>query len=264
MSSFGLPECVRVTIGNELEMDYFIGSPETTPKEEEKYYVEKVLRLPEISQCLTVPEFELDVSDLPAKKNNFITFGSFNQLSKINNEVISLWSDILLSVKNSKLFLKSQELSNKKILEDLKEKFKKFQINHDRLILEGKSKSRKEVLEKYKRIDISLDPFPFQGNTSTCESIWMGVPVLTLKGNRYLFHFGESINSNLNMKEWIADNKENYLEKAIKFSSDLENLSKIRMRLREEALISPVFDANRFSKHFSKLLWKIWDDFIKR
>ena len=247
-----------------LEMDYFIGSPETTPKEEEKYYVEKVLRLPEISQCLTVPEFELDVSDLPAKKNNFITFGSFNQLSKINNEVISLWSDILLSVKNSKLFLKSQELSNKKILEDLKEKFKKFQINHDRLILEGKSKSRKEVLETYRRVDISLDPFPFQGNTSTCESIWMGVPVLTLKGNRYLFHFGESINSNLNMKEWIADNKENYLEKAIKFSSDLENLSKIRMRLREEALISPVFDSNRFSKHFGKLLWKIWDDFIKR
>ncbi len=246
------------------EIDYFIGSPHITPKEEEKYYVEKVLRLPEISQCLTIPEFQLEVSDLPAKKNNFITFGSFNQFSKINDEVISLWSKILLSIKNSKLFLKTQELSNKKFSEEVLNRFKKFNINRDHLILEGKSKTRKEVLETYRQIDISLDPFPFQGNTSTCESIWMGVPVLTLKGDRHLFHFGESINSNLNMKNWIADNENDYLTKAVKFSSDLDRLSNIRMGLRKEALLSPVFDSSRFSKNFGEMLWSMWSNFTKK
>ena len=246
------------------EIDYFIGSPHLTPKQEEKYYVEKILRLPEISQCLTMPKFELKVLDLPAKKNNFITFGSINQFAKINDEVISLWSKILLSINNSKLLLKTRELSNKDIFECVLNKFKKFNISYDRLILEGKSKTRKEVLETYGRVDISLDPFPFQGNTSTCESVWMGVPVLTLKGDRYLFHFGESINSNLNMKDWIADNKDDYLKKAIYFSSDLDNLSKIRTNLRQQAMRSSVFDSSRFAKHFSKMLSDVWDNFIKK
>jgi len=246
------------------EIDYFIGSPHLTPKQEEKYYVEKILRLPEISQCLTMPKFELKVLDLPAKKNNFITFGSFNQFAKINDEVISLWSKILLSINNSKLLLKTRELSNKDIFEGVLNKFKKFNISYDRLILEGKSKTRKEVLETYGRVDISLDPFPFQGNTSTCESVWMGVPVLTLKGDRYLFHFGESINSNLNMKDWIADNKDDYLKKAIYFSSDLDNLSKIRTSLRQQAISSSVFNSSRFAKHFSKMLWDMWNNFIKK
>ena len=247
------------------EIDYFIGSPHITPKEEEKYYIEKVLRLPEISQCLTVPQFKLEIRELPAKKNNFITFGCFNQFAKINNdEVISLWSKILSSVKNSKLFLKTQELSNNKFSDEILNRFKKFSINADRLVLEGKSKTRKEVLEKYNHIDISLDPFPFQGNTSTCESVWMGVPVLTLKGDRYLFHFGESINSNLNMKDGIADNKDDYLKKALQFSSDIDRLAKLRMTLRKSALLSPVFDSNQFSKYFGEMLWCMWNNFTKK
>ena len=103
-----------------------------------------------------------------------------------------------------------------------------------------------------------MDPFPFQGNTSTCEAVWMGVPVITLKGDRYLFHFGESINSNLSMHEWIAKNQDEYVSKAIKFSSDFDELSKIRMNLRQIALQSPVFDAPRFTEHFSNMLWGMW------
>ena len=126
------------------------------------------------------------------------------------------------------------------------------------MILEGESKTRKELLNIYNKIDIGLDPFPFQGNTTTIESIWMGVPVITLKGNRYIFHFGESINSNLNMSDWIAEDDNDYISKAIKFSSNIEKLSIIRKELRNKALKSAIFDSKRFADNFNKLLWEIW------
>ena len=187
-----------------------------------------------------------------------------NKLTKVNNDVILLWSKVLSSVKGSKIFLKNKDLDDKKVFAKTLEKFKKNNINEDRIILEGGSKSRKELLQAYNRIDIALDPFPFQGNTSTIESVWMGVPVITLKGNRYLFHFGESINSNLNMNNWIAKNHEEYISKSLEFSSDIKQLSKIRMSLRQIALKSPVFDAVRFSENFSEMLWDIWSKFKKK
>jgi len=246
------------------EIDYFIGSHHITPKNEEKHYIEKILRLPEISQCFTQPNFELEVSKLPALRNNFITFGCLNKLSKLNDAVIELWSKILLSISKSKLLLKSREFNNQKICSNVVEKFKKHNISDGRLILQGSSKTRKELLEVYNEIDIALDPFPFQGNTSTCEAAWMGVPVLTLKGNRYVFHFGESINSNLNMHDWIAKNQNEYVAKAIKFSSNIDQLAKIRMNLRKATLQSKVFDEFSFVEHFDKMLWYMWKEFSNK
>ena len=243
------------------EIDYFIGSNYITPKDEEKHYVEKVLRLPEISQCFTPPDFDLKIENLPAIKNNFITFGCVNKLAKVNDDVIALWSKILLSVPNSKLLLKNKLLNSKEIIDTTIQRFKKQNVKKEQLILEGESKTRKELLNIYNKIDIALDPFPFQGNTTSIEALWMGVPIITLKGNRYISHFGESINSNLNMSNWIAENYADYILKAKKFSSDINELSKIRTRLRQSCLQSPVFDSKRFSQHFDQMLWKIWKDF---
>jgi protein O-GlcNAc transferase len=246
------------------EIDYFIGGPHVTPKDEDNHYIEKIFRLPEISMCFTPPDFDVEINTLPALKNNFITFGCINKLTKVNNDVILLWSKVLSLVKDSKIFLKNKDLEDKGVFSKTLEKFRENNINEDRIILEGGSKSRKELLKAYNRIDISLDPFPFQGNTSTVESVWMGVPVITLKGNRYLFHFGESINSNLNMNNWIANNHEEYISKSLEFASDIKQLSKIRKTLRQIAIKSPVFDAIRFSEHFSDMLWDIWDNFKKK
>jgi len=245
------------------EIDYFVGSPQITPKHEEKYYVEKIYRLPKISQCFTPPSYNLEIKSLPAKKNKFITFGCLNKLTKVNDTVISLWSKILLSVPKSKILLKNKDLDNKKIYESFIQKFKKNKINEDRIILLGESKTRKELLETYNEIDIALDPFPFQGNTSTCESIWMGVPVITLKGDRYLFHFGESINTNINMKNWIAKDFKEYIDIAKKCSSDIDKLSDIRINLRKVALQSPVFDALSFSQNLDYMFWEMWNKFKK-
>ncbi len=246
------------------EIDYFVGSPIIIPKNEENHYVEKVWRLPEITQCFTPPDFDVKINNLPALSNNFITFGCVNKLTKVNDDVIALWSKILLSISNSKLLLKNRDLDNQKVVNETFARFEKHNVKKDRLILKGKSNTRKELLETYNEIDIALDPFPFQGNTSTEEAVWMGVPVVTLKGNRYLFHFGESLNYNLDMKDWIAKNEKDYVFKTLKFSSNIDELSKIRRNLRQKALQSPVFDAPRFTKHFSKMLWDMWNNFCKK
>jgi len=243
------------------EINYFIGNSFINPKSEDKNYVEKVLRLPDVSQCFTPPDFDIKIDELPVLRNKFITFGGINQITKINDEVIELWSKILISTPNSKLFLINKSLNDKKILENLYKRFKRNNINKDRLILLGATKTRKELLEFYNQIDITLDTFPYQGNTSTLESLWMGVPVVVLKGNRYLFHFGESINNYLNMNNWTAKNKDEYILKAIKFSSDTNYLIEIRKNLRDNLLQSPLCDAVKFSNSFNNLIWYMWNNF---
>ena len=246
------------------EIDYFIGSSHITPAKEENHYVEKIWRLPEISQCFTPPFFDVQINKLPALENNFFTFGSINKLTKVSDDTVNLWSSILKSIPNSKLLLKNKDFENNNIRENTYLRFSKHNINKDRLILEGEAPTRSELLETYNKIDIALDTFPFQGNTTTCEAAWMGVPVLTLKGDRYLFHFGESINSNLGMQNWIARDYEEYISKAIRFSSDLKELKKIRSTLRETALKSPVFNAVKFANNFSKMLWEMWAKLEKK
>jgi len=246
------------------EIDYAIGNPYLMPKNEESHWVEKIFRLPKISQCFTPPEFDMQINDLPFIKNKFITFGSLNKLTKVNDNVIRLWSKVLSSVSNSKLILKTKNLDNKKVREDVINKFKKNNISSDQLILLGESKTRREVLKVYNNIDISLDTFPFQGYTTSCESVWMGVPVLTLKGDRLLFHSGECVNSNLEMFNWIAKDNIDYVSKAIEFSSNVRGLSKIRKSLRNVALNSSLCDSKNFGIEFSKMLWEMWSRHDKK
>jgi len=245
------------------EINYLIGSSHMTPKNEEKNYVEKIWKLPNITQCFTPPDFQVKINKLPAIDNNFITFGCVNKLTKINDHVIKLWSKILLSVDKSKLLLKNKDFDNQGIIENTFKRFEKYKVDRGRLILRGESITRKELLQTYNEIDIALDPFPFQGNTSTCEAVWMGVPVVTLLGDRMVFHTGESINSNLKMKNWIAKKEEDYVSIAVKFASDIDYLSKIRMNLREHALQSPVFNSPPFAENFGKMLWEMWSIYTK-
>ena len=245
------------------EIDYVIGDPYVTPKKENKYFSEKVFLLPNIWMCFTVPEIEVKIKELPAIENRYITFGSFNNLSKINEEVISLWSRILKAVPKSKIFLKSHVLNDSCFKKLISNYFEKNNINIDSLILEGRS-SRNEYLDCYNKIDIALDPFPWSGGISTFEAIWMGVPVLTKKGhNKFVSHQTESINHNSGMSDWIAKDENEYLAKAIKFASNVNELAKIRKNLRKKTLKLPSFNTVLFAEEFNKAIWKIWNNFIK-
>ncbi len=245
------------------EIDYVIGDRYVTPKKENKFFTEKVYLLPNIWMCFTPPKYEVKIEELPAIKNKYITFGSFNNLSKINKEVVFLWSKILKAVPKSKIFLKSHVLNDpyfKKLIINI---FEKNNINIDSIILEGRS-SRKEYFACYNKIDIALDPFPWSGAISTWEAIWMGVPVLTKKGNkRFASHQSESINYNSEMSDWIAKDENEYLDKAIKFAANVNELKKMRKNLRKKTINLPAFNSTLFAEDFNKALWDIWDNFIK-
>jgi predicted O-linked N-acetylglucosamine transferase (SPINDLY family) len=239
------------------EIDYILGDPYAMPKEEAHHFTEKIWHLPESFLCMTEPKNGLEVKKLPALSNNFITFGCFNNISKMNDKVIEVRSKILKAVPNSKLFLKSKELgviSEQKIILD---RFLKFGISKDRLIFE-KSSQRDEYFKSYNKVDIALSPFPYGGVTTSIDGLWMGVPVLSRKGDKFLSHVGETIAYNCGLENWIANSDDEYISKAIEFSADLKTLSNLREVMREKVLNSPIFNSKRFSRNFEKGLWDMW------
>ena len=243
------------------EIDYLIGDPFVTPENMNGHFTEKIFRLPNIWVCFTAPDFDVQISDLPVIKNGYVTFGSFNHLSKINDEVISLWSKILKSIPKSKIFLKTKQLNNSHLKEKIISKFKENGINLNSIILE-EGTSRSKLLNSYNKVDIALDPFPYSGGVTSLEAIWMGVPVLTKKGFKFASRTTESIIRNSGMPDWVANDENEYVKKAIKFSTNLELLTEINKSLRQVALESPLFNSTLFAKQLNNAFWEMWNNFI--
>jgi len=245
------------------EMDYIIVDPYVVPLSDQKYYTEKIFQIPNTFQCILInDDIKIDHSSYQNKKN--VIFGSFNNLSKINDNVIDIWSEILKRLENSKLFLKAKQLDNLKMVKNIRKKFQKNGISAEKIITEGRSKTREEMLKKYNQIDIALDPFPYSGVTTSLEANWMGVPLLTKKGNNFYSRIGVSINKNLGMDDWIADNERDYVSKAISKASDLEKLFQIKKELRNKFLKSPLSNTKQYAKHFENCLNLIWKTYLEK
>ena len=236
------------------QMDYLIADPNLIKKNEVKLYSEKILFLPNIWNCHSGLGILRKENPAPLMKNKYITFGSFNNTNKISDEVVSVWSKILKSINNSRLIIKSSHTYSDKTL---KEKFEKNKVLNLITFL-SKKNSFEEHINEYKKIDIALDTFPYNGVTTSFEAIWMGVPVLTLKGFNPNSRAGESINKNLNMSYLIADNKDEYVLKAVELSKNFEKVIEIRKNLFDKALESNLFNEKKFSKEFYESLEKIY------
>ena len=233
------------------EMDYILGDPYVTAHDEAAHFSEKIWQLPETYLCFTPPDLDLKVAPLPACSNGFVTFGCFNKLSRMTDETVSVRAAILHAVPGSKLFLKDKQLDTESGRNRVISRFAAVDIAADRLILEGIS-PREEYLKCYGRVDIALSPFPYGGGTTSVEGLWMGVPVITKKGNHFLSHLGESIAHNSGLADWIASDEEEYVAKAVAYASDLEALSDLRNGMRERILDTPLFDIPRFALHFEQ------------
>ena len=242
-------------------IDHVLADPHVVPPGEEDHFTEGVWRLPESYLCFTPPDVALEVARLPALSSGAVTFGCFNNLAKMNDAVVALWARVVLAVPGSRLFLKTRQLDDRAVGEATRRRFAAFGLAVDRLVLEGAS-PRSELLKAYDRVDIALDPFPYPGGTTTVEALWMGVPTVTRRGDRFLAHIGESIAHNAGLGDWIAADDDDYVAKAVAHAADLGRLAGLRAGLRRQVLASPLFDAPRFARHFEAALWEMWENRI--
>jgi protein O-GlcNAc transferase len=249
----GLPTTTGVA-----EIDYVLGDPHATPQEFDDHFSESVWRLPDSYLCLTAPDSSVTVAALPARSNGYVTFGSFNNLTKMTDDVVAVWASILKAVPNSRMLLKSRQLNNPATVEHTRHRFSACGIAPERVMLGGTFTSRDDHLKAYHRVDIALDTFPYPGVTTSAEALWMGVPVLSLRGNRFLSRTAESIARNAGLLDWLAADEDEYVAKAVAFSSDFGALATLRAVLREQVLASPLFDAPRFARNFDEALWGMW------
>lgn len=243
-------------------MDYLIADPWTLPETEDAHFTEKIWRMPETYLYYKPPDAGEPVAPLPALVNGCITFGCFNNLVKVNDEVVALWAKILRAVPGSRLFLKAGQFNEATGRIKTLERFATQGIGADRLILKG-IVPRTEYLALYHQVDIALDPFPYPGITTSIESLWMGVPVLTLAGESFLSRQGVGILMNAGLPEWIASDTDDYVARAILHASDVQRLEMLRKGLRQQMLASPIFDALRFARNFEAALRGIWQKWCK-
>ena len=235
-------------------MDYLIADKNLIKKNEEKYYKEKIIYMPKIWNAMTKPENLPEINDLPFKKSGIFRFGSFNSFKKISDDVIKVWSKIINN-SNCELYLKNSGGYNKEIYDNLLKRFENENADLKKIIFLKKSKSD-EFMKDYYKIDLALDTFPYTGVTTSFQSYLMGVPVLTLKGFNMNSRCGESINTNLGLNDFIADNLEEYYNKSVSLQNKTK-LSNLRSSLRQKVLSSPLFDTDNFTKDLTSAFEKI-------
>jgi protein O-GlcNAc transferase len=227
--------------------------------EADELHSETLLRLPNGFQCYQANDDIPVHTELPQKRGKQITFGSLNNVIKITPIVIKTWSKILHSVPTSRLVLKFQKLNNNS------------SYYHDLFIQEGISKERiefyqpspsiEEHLSLYNTIDICLDPFPYNGATTTCEALWMGVPVITLLGDRHVGRVGASILTNIGLEDFIAHDINGYIELAVEMSANLKYLMEIKTGLRKRMQNAPLCDGLSFAKDFETIYQDMWSKY---
>ena len=237
-------------------IDYLIADPYMIPEGAESHYREKVLRLPGCYLCFDPPEDAPAVSPLPALRSGHVTFGSCNNLAKLSDEVIALWAEILRRVPHSRLLLKYRGLEDETQRGRYFSLFAAQGIGAERLDIEGWSPLG-ELLARHDAIDVALDPFPFAGGVTTCNALWMGVPVVTWPGETFASRHALSYLSTIGLTETIAGSREEYVEIAAGLAADLPRLAAIRAGLRTQMAASPLCNGKRFAEQFMELLRSI-------
>ncbi len=236
-------------------MDYIIADKNLIKNNEENSYTEKILYMPKIWNALSKP---IDIPDinLGIFRSEKFCFGSLNNFLKISDKTIKVWSKIL-NLTGSNLILKSSSNDSKDIKENLLNKFSKENVNLENIEILDTFKNQRDHLECYNKFHLSLDTFPYPGVTTSFESLIMGKPVLTMKGNNFNSRCGESINLNGNLDEFIAKNENDYINKAVNFSKNPKIIENLNKDLREKILLSPLFDTGSFTNELEAIFFKI-------
>ena len=239
--------------------DAWTDPPELT----DGYYTEELIRLPRCFLCYQPPQEAPSVRNLPAKIVGKITFGSFNHLPKVTPEVIALWSQILQGVPGSRLILKSRWFGDQPTGDRYLALFNHCGIDSQRVKLVGLIPELRHHLAFYGNIDIALDPFPYNGTTTTCEALWMGVPVITLAGQTHGGRVGLSLLTTVGLAELIATTTQEYVAKAATLATDLRKLIQLRASLRERLAGSPLCDGVAQARAMEAVYRNLWQRYCQ-
>jgi predicted O-linked N-acetylglucosamine transferase (SPINDLY family) len=241
------------------QMDYRFTDEDCDPLgETDAVYTEKLVRLPGGFYAWRPPDTAPDVVAPPAATNGFITFGSLNTLSKITDDVIALWSRLLHEVPRSRLVLQAGPLADSWVRARIAGKFASHGIEAARLDLHGRMPLL-EHLGLYHQIDVALDPFPWGGHTTTCTALFMGVPVVTLRGRRMASRMSASVLRRMGFDAWIAESPDQYLHIARSLAADVDRLEAIRLGQREVFVASDLTDGARLARVIEAAYLAIWD-----
>jgi predicted O-linked N-acetylglucosamine transferase (SPINDLY family) len=236
----------------------------------EKYYTEKIWRMetagyaytPLISNPSLINEIQYAVNQTPALKNGYVTFGCCNNLAKVSNSVFQLWASILRKNNNYKILLEAPGLHQREFKRSLVSRFEKFGVVSEQLILLNRDTNKQYLI--YNEIDIALDPFPYNGGTTTCDLLWMGVPLVTMTGQTEVSRLGTSMLNLINQKDWIAANPDEYLKISTELASDINKLNEIRLGLRRKVQNSPLMNQKLAIQDLEDAFINIWKIYVDK
>ena len=219
-------------------------------------HTERLMRLGSCAWCYRPPED----SPEPTRAAGPITFASFNALAKVSETAIALWSQILMAVPTSKLLLKSAAFEDVAVCDRYRTVFARHGVAPERIDLVLPTPSIPEHLAMYARVDIALDTMPYNGTTTTCEALWMGVPVVTLAGESHVSRVGTSLLTNAGLADLVAKTGEEYVRIAIHLAADEPRRRAMRLNLRDQLRNSSLMDAKRMSRNLAEAYRAMWRD----
>jgi predicted O-linked N-acetylglucosamine transferase (SPINDLY family) len=243
-------------------IDYRLGDAITDPPGEPVYYTEELIRLPNIFCCYAAAKNAPRVTALPAQARGTLTFGSLHKLDKLNAAVLDLWCQLLKAVPSSRLLLCRNTLHGQ-AAEHFRQQFQERGIDAARLVFHRVEPVNLQHLRVYDDIDVSLEPFPWDGHTTACESLWMGVPVIALRGQRPSGRMVASVLTALGLTDLIAATPEDYCRIAVRLAGDVPQLAELRSGLRQRMMESPLCDGAVFTRGLEdayRYMWQRWCD----
>ncbi len=240
------------------QMDYRISDGWADPEgETDSFHSERLLRLPAGFLCYRPPANAPVPMDRPGRRP--ITFGSFNNLSKVTDEVIALWARLLTDCPDTRLLLKSRQLADHGVRDRVLGVFQANGVPPERLDLRARVRDASDHLALYGAVDVALDTFPYNGTTTTCEALWMGVPVIGLAGALHAGRVGVSLLNQIGQPGWVVDTPDAYVAKALAIAADPPR----RAVLRDQVAGSTLVDAKGFTQAFEAALTTVWSDRCK-
>jgi predicted O-linked N-acetylglucosamine transferase (SPINDLY family) len=227
----------------------------------DQFHTEALHRLPHTNWCFAESGDSPPVEPQPATRQGHLTFGSFNNLAKVTGAMLQVWASILRQVSGSRLLLKAAAFGSAGAQERVRQSFAAQGIDVSRLSLYGPQPDHSAHLALYGQMDIALDTFPYHGTTTTCDALWMGVPVITLAGQTHVSRVGLSLLSNIGLPELVAFTPDQYVQIAVELAKDPNRMDALRRGMRARMLASPLMDAAAFARDMEaayRQMWRNW------